>query len=142
MEEPKKVFFITSNQSKLNNFMEYQVPRNKGLINLKAGISNCELKEDQKFKNSTFTVFVNSLEINPKELRKEEQDPKTKKYLASINLKYNRANFQGNFSFRSTKNNFLYDFRFNEYRGWGKIYDPPPQINFSQLDQLKFISNI
>ena len=138
MEEPKKVFFITSNQSKLNNFMEYQVPRNKGLINLKAGISNCELKEDQKFKNSTFTVFVNSLEINPKELRKEEQDPKTKKYLASINLKYNRANFQGNFSFRSTKNNFLYDFRFNEYRGWGKIYDPPPQINFSQLDQLKF----
>ena len=138
MEEPKKVFFITSNQSKLNNLIEYQVQRNKGLINLKAGISNCELKEDQKFKNSTFTVFVNSLEINPKELRKEEQDPKSKKYPASINLKYNKANFQGIFSFRSTKNNFLYDFKFNEYRGWGKVYEPPPQINFSQLDQLKF----
>ena len=60
MEEPKKIFFITSNQTKLNNLIEYQV-KNRGLINLKVGASNSELKEEQKYKNNSFTVCVNSI---------------------------------------------------------------------------------
>ena len=137
MEDPKKIFFITSNQSKLNKLIEYQIQRNRGLINLKAGESSSELHEDQRYKNSLFTVYVNSIQIEPKDLKKDEQDPKTKKYNAMISLKYNKTNFQGNISFRASKNNFIYDFRFNEYRGWGRVYEPPPQINFSQLEQLK-----
>ena len=41
-EEPekKKIFFITSNQSKLDKLMEYQVRRNRGIIKLKAEFKN------------------------------------------------------------------------------------------------------
>ena len=73
-EEPekKKIFFITSNQSKLNNFMEYQVRRNRGIINLKAGYTNSEFREEMKYKNSTFSVYINSVEIDPKDLKDED----------------------------------------------------------------------
>ena len=137
MEEPKKIFFITSNQTKLNNLIEYQVKNNRGLINLKVGASNSELKEEQKYKNNSFTVCVNSMQIETKDLKKDDQDPKSKKYNTTITQRYNKTNFPGYIWFRASKNNFIYDFRFNEYKGWGRTYDPPPQINFSQLEQLR-----
>ena len=101
MEEPKKVFFITSNQSKLNNFIEYQIKNNRGLINLKVGASNSELSEEQKFKNNSFTVCVNSMQIEPKDLKKDDQDPKSKKYNAIITQRYNKTNFPGPIQFRA-----------------------------------------
>ena len=138
-EEPekKKVFFITSNAAKLDKFLEYQIPRNRGIINLKAGIFNAEFKKEIKHKNSTFSVYINSFEIDKANLREEDQDPNTKRYKFIITLKYNKLYFPSEISFVATKNNFIYDFKFNEYRGWGKVYAPPFQINFSQLEQLK-----
>ena len=137
MEEPKKIFFITSNQSQLNTLIKYNLPRKKGLINLRAGESFSEFQEEQEYDNSTFTVYVNSIKIESKDLEKDDQDPTTNKYNAMINLRYNKIFFLGNISFEASKNNFIYDFKFNEYKGWGKVYDPPPQINLSQIDQLK-----
>ena len=131
------MFFITSNQAKFDKFLEYQIPRNRGIINLKAGIFNAEFKKEIEYRNSTFSVYINSFEIDKDNLREEDQDPNTKKYKCGISLRYNKVNFLSKNSFIATKNNFIYDFKFNEYRGWGKIYDPPPQINFSQLEQLK-----
>ena len=139
-EEPekKKIFFITSNQSKLDKLMEYQVRRNRGIINLKAGYTNSEFREEMKYKNSTFSVYINSVEIDPKDLKDEDREPQSNKYKAEIILKYNLKNFNSDaIFFQPSKNNFIFDFKFNEYRGWGKIYESPPQINFSLLDQFK-----
>ena len=135
--EKKKVFFITSNEAKLDKFLEYQIQENRGIINLKAGNSNAEFKKEIKHKNSTFSVYINSFEIDNANLREEDRDPKTKRYKCEISLRYNKTNFPSEISFRTTKNYFIYDFKFDEYRGWGKVYGPPPQVNFSQLEQLK-----
>ena len=135
--EKKKVFFITSNQTKLDKIIEYKIKNNIGLINLKAGYNNSEFKKEIKYKNYTFSVYINSFEIDCKNLKKDYQDPSTKKYNSIITLRYNKTNFPGYISFNALKNNFIYDFKFNECKSWGKIYDPPLQINFSHLEQLK-----
>jgi len=136
--EIKKVFFITSNQSKLDKYIKYEIPRNRGLINLKAGDSNNEMCEQRNFKREQFTLYINSMEISPKTLNKEDQDPKSRVYKTVLSLKHNRCTFPANINFRANKNNFIYDLQFSEYKGLYKNYDPPPSINLSQLDQLKF----
>ena len=135
--ERKKVFFITSNQTKLDKFIEYEIPKNRGLINLKAGYNNSEFKKEMKYKNQIFSVYINSFEIELENLNEEDQDPKTKTYKITIFLRYNKNRFPGYINLRESKNNFIYDFKFNEFKAWAKIYVPPPQINFSHLEQLK-----
>ena len=136
--EIKKIFFITSNQNKLDKLLRYDIPENKGLSNLRIGDSNAEFRDQRIHKREQFFVYINSVEIYPKELKKEDQDQKTKKYNTTISLKHNKTTFPGPIVFRSTKNNFIYDFEFKQYQGWGKTYYPPPQINLSKLEQLKF----
>jgi hypothetical protein len=136
--EIKKIFFITSNQSKIDKYIRYEIYRNyDGITNLKACKSICELRQERTYKRENFSVYLNSVEIFPNNLKKEDIDPTTKRYKNEIRLKYNKAPFPGNLSFKHDRNNFIYDFKFNEYHGWGKIYDPPPQIKFSKLEQLK-----
>ena len=137
-QEPKKVFFITSNQSKLDKYITYETPRNKGLINLKAGDSDAVFRDQRNHKREIFSLYINSIEISPKDLKKEDQDPKSRIFTGLVNLKYNKNTFPGKFKFRHSKNNFIYDFEFKEYYGWGKTYYPPPSIMISKLDQLKF----
>ena len=134
---PYRLYFITSNQSKLDKYIKYDIPKNRGLTDFRVGDSNSEMREERQYKREFFTVYLNSMEIVPNALRKEDQDQTTKRYNSEIYLKYNRTNFPGKLNFKHTKNNFIYDFEFKEYQGWGKIYDPPPQIKFSKLDQLK-----
>ena len=135
--ETKKVFFITSNETKLDKLIEYKIPINRGIINLKAGYYNAEYKKEIKINNSSFSVYINSFEIYHVDLKEEDQDYKSKKYKIEINLRYNKTNFPGVISFRSSKNNFIYDFKFKEYKSWGRTYEPPFQITFSKLEQLK-----
>ena len=132
--ESKKVFFITSNQSKLDNFLNFEA-RTSGLVNLKAGIKNAEQKSEMTYKRDRFSVYINSMEIVPKELKKKDQDPKTKRYNGLVNLKKDKITYPGNFTFASSKNNFIYDFEFKEYLGWMRTYTPPPQIKFTKLEQ-------
>ena len=135
--ETKKVFFITSNQSKLNKLLNYEISKGKGLANLQAGDPKAVYREDQAYKREQFSVFINSIEIVQNELKEENRDQKSKKYKAIVNLKNARHTFPGPISFRHTKNNFIYDFEFNEYKGWTSTYYPPPHIAFSKLEQLK-----
>ena len=135
---PKKVFFITSNQNKLDKYLKYEIPKNRGLVNLRIGDANAEFRDQKTHKRELFSVYINSMEIEPNNLKKEDQDQKTKKYNTTINLKHNRCTFPGSIIFRSAKNNFIYDFEFKQYIGWGRTYDPPPHINLSKLEQLKF----
>ena len=136
---PYRLYFITSNQSKLDKYIKYDIPKNRGLTDFRVGDSNSEMREERQYKKEIFSVYLNSMEIVPNALKKEDQDPTTKRYNSEIYLKYNRTNFPGKLNFKHTKNNFIYDFEFKEYHGWGKIYDPPPQIKFSKLDQLKMV---
>ena len=87
--ETKKIFFITSNQSKLDKYIKYEIPRNRGWINLKAGDSNNEMCEQRIHRREQFTLYVNSMEISPNNLNKEDQDKTTRKYKTVLNLKYN-----------------------------------------------------
>ena len=139
--ETKKVFFITSNQSKLDKYIKYEIPRNRGLINLKAGDSNNEMCEQRNYKREQFTLYINSMEISPKDLKKDDQDPTSKKYKTVLSLKHNRCTFPADIIFRNGKNNFIYDLQFNEHKGLYKNYDPPPQIKLSESEQLKIYIN-
>ena len=76
----KKVFFITSNQVKNDEGITYQIPKNRGLINLKAGNASNEYREQANYKNSLFTVYVNSFEVSRESLKEEDKDNETKKY--------------------------------------------------------------
>ena len=139
-EEKKKIFFITSNQNKFDKFLKYEIPKKKGLVNLKAGDSNAVFRNQTSFKREMFSVYINSIEIEPMELKKEDQNPKTGKFNSIVNLKLNKNTFPGAIIFRASKNNFIYDFEFEAYKGWGKIIDPPPSVKFSKLEQLKLYS--
>ena len=133
----KKIYIITSNQSKLDSHLKYE-NRTNGLCNLKAGSINAEFQEQITYKKERFSIYINSIEILPKELRKMDQDPKTRRYNGLVNLKKEKyESFPGNLNFMPSKNNFIYDFEFKECKGWLKNYPPPPQIKFTLLEQLK-----
>jgi hypothetical protein len=70
--------------------IEYEISEKRGLINLKAGHSKSELSEEIKFKNKTYTVHINSMEISQKDLNVKDQDKITKKYKTTLILKYNK----------------------------------------------------
>ena len=101
--ETKKVFFITSNQSKLNKLLNYEISKGKGLANLQGGDPKAVYREDQAYKREQFSVFVNSIEIVQNELKEENRDQKSKKYKAIVNLKDAKHTFSGPISFRHTK---------------------------------------
>ena len=98
MSGNNKVFFITSNQSKLDNNLNFEA-RTSGLVNLKAGIQSAELKNETTFKRERFSVYINSMEIVPKELKKGDQDSKTKRYKGLVNLKKDKNIHPGNFTY-------------------------------------------
>ena len=132
----KKVFFITSNQVKNDEDITYQIPKNRGLINLKAGNASNEYREQANYKNSLFTVYVNSFEVSRESLKEEDKDNETKKYKSTITLKYGKSYFYANIIFSPTKNDYIYDLKFLEFKSWGKTYFPPPQISFSLFEQF------
>ena len=133
----KKVFFITSNQVKLDKLLTYNIPKNKGMENLKVG-NKAEFSEETKYNGEKFLKRINSFEIVPRDLKKEERDEKTKKYKGVVTLKYERS-FEGFTSFFYNRHNFIYDFKFNDAVGWTtRKYNPPPYIPFSKIEQLKF----
>ena len=119
-EGPKindRVFFITSNQSKLENEIQYTIStRDKAFQNLKI-----LLKKEQKFKREDFTFHVHSFEVIKSELDDNYKIPETKIYKAKITLRYNRTIFEGFVKFKETKkhfNTFFYDLKFNEAKGF------------------------
>lgn len=136
--QKKKIFFITSNQSRLNHLIKYEIKTCKCFSNLKSGKFNAEMNEEVIFQNENFTIFVNSIEILSECFKGKDQDPNGNTSNAKITLSYDKINFPGSITFNHTKNNFLYDFYFEEYHGWTKSYSPPTQMKFSKLEQLKF----
>jgi len=126
-----KVFFIVSNESNIDNDIQYSLI-NKGMTNLKKIIS--------KYLNNNIIVSVYCFEFVPKELEKIVKDKETKKYKALINAKYKNINFKGIIFFKEIKNNFIYDFKFEEneeIKNFNLMY-----VELSKIDQLKMYSEV
>jgi len=137
-----KIFFITSNESKLDNKIEYSILENKGLSNL---TKLCYGK--MNFKNENYTVTVFYIDIIPENLEKKHKDSELEKYEAKIKAKKNDIflsdTFEGTISFIKNKNNFIYDFELKETKGlFNKVINPPPYIKFSKAKQLQIYSQI
>jgi len=130
-----KVFFIISNQSKLDELIEYSLSKSNGLQNF-----NSILKKTAKYKREDFTTYVFYFDIFPNELTDRDKDIKTKKYKAKIFLKYQRNNFEANILFKEDKSNFIYDFKFEDYKGWTGNKSPPISINYSKTEQIKIFN--
>ena len=143
-EKPKindRVFFITSNQSKLEDEIQYTIStRDKAFKNL-----NTILKKEQKYKREDFTFHVHSFEVVKSELDDKYKIPETKIYQAKITLKYNRTSFDGIVKFKETKKNFntfFYDLKFNDSKGFLGTTPPPPSINFSKAEQIRIYNEV
>ena len=133
---PFKVFFITSNQTSLDQKIEYTLTKT-GMINLTKAFSKVE-----KYKGEDFSVSIFCFDIEKKDLRKNDYDQDNKKYKAVIKLKQKiryslDKKFEGYFLFKETKNNFIFDFKFEDEKGYLGNTPAPPSIKFPQSTQLK-----
>ena len=132
----KKVFFITSNQSKLDKDIKYSISEN-GTINLKP-----ILTKKVKHKMEDFTVKVLSFEVYDKNLRDKDRDEKSKKYKAKVYLNLKKNNFPGEVEFFKERNNFIYDFVFKEIKTWTGTILPPSNIKFCKTDQIQIFNEV
>ena len=126
---PFKVFFITSNQSSLDKKIEYTLSKT-GMINLKKAHSKVE-----KYKGEDFSISIFCFDIEKKDLNRNDFDNESKKYKAVIKLKQyignaHRKKFEGYFLFKERKNNFIFDFQFEDEKGYLANTPAPPSIKF------------
>ena len=131
-----KVFFIASNPSSIDKEIEYSLSNASGMNNF-----NIILKKEDKNEDENFITKVYYFEIIPQELTEKNKDKVSKKYKAKILLKYDKK-FEGFILFKEDKNNFFYDFKFNDINDWSKMIPPPKYINYSKVDQLKLFNKV
>ena len=128
---PFKVFFITSNQSFIDKDIEI-IPYRNWMENFQ------RIQMTQfNFKNGTFIISIFCFTFTQKDLKDKDYDKDSKNYKAVATLKYKRNKFEGIILFKKEKNNFIYDFKFNDYEGFLSIKKPPISIKFTKLEQLK-----
>lgn len=138
----KKIFFIISNQSALDKQIEYTMVDNYGLSNfniLRLGKMNLNYEN--------YTVAIYCIDIIPGYLEKGYKDSELEKYEVKIKCKRSKTIgsdiFYGTISYIKTKNNFIYDFKFQESKGlFNNIIYPPSYIKFSKASQLRIYSQI
>ena len=132
----KKVFFITSNQSKLDESIKYSLVSKKGVANLKKIMDSIISYNREKFTRSVYTF-----DIVPKELEEKNKDSITKKYKTDIALKFKKS-FNGKIYFKENINNFIYNFEFAPYKSWTGYISPPISIKFTNTEQLKIYKEV
>ena len=112
-----KVFFIASNQTNLDDKLQYSIEKRKGIFDLVK-----EKSITYRYNNrENFTIKIFSFNYNPSELAFDSKDQATQKYKAKINLCKKNVlksdNFIGKILFKNNKNNFIYDLKF-ESNNW------------------------
>ena len=110
-----KVFFITSNQKRLEKYIEYNVQNDSGIKDF-----NTLYIKALRCGDEDYVVRINSFNIYPNDLNKKKLDKNSNKYKAIALLKQNRiaTTFNGLILFKAEENNFIYNFEFNNYKGW------------------------
>ena len=126
IDDALRVFFIVSNESNIDNELQYSLI-NKGMTNLQKIIT--------KNMDKNIIVSVYAFEFFSKELEEKDRGLNTKKYKAIINAQYNNMVFKGFIFFKEIKNNFIYDFKFEkneEIKNFNLM-----SMELSKLEQLK-----
>ncbi len=131
-----RVFFITSNQSKIDQKLEYSLVQS-GMTNLKPILEN-----KTSYKKEEFATKVFCFDIIQKELKDKDKTADKKKYVAKINLKYNRCTFIGDVPFIKDRNNFIYTFAFQDYEGWTGKTAPPFYIRYTEVEQIQLFNEV
>ena len=131
-KDPLKVFLIVSNQTKINNEIEYYLESDDKMINLDKLFTKF-LKNNKE----DFTISIYSSSIN--KFGKSNYDKQNKKYKAIVILKYNNNIFKGIIFFKEDRSNFIYDLKFEENN---QKISPPINLNFTKLEQLKLYSEL
>ena len=134
MDNIFKVFFIISNKKDLDNIIQYSLEKNDGMINFQNNLTKYITKEEDGIE---YTISVYSFEFNKKELKENNKDESTKNYKALIKLTYKENSYEGLILFREKRNNFIYDFKFNENITLPKDKTPPSSLELDKLEQMK-----
>ena len=129
-----KVFFIISNKKELDNIIQYSLEKTDGIINFKNNLTKYINKEDD---GTEYTISVYSFEFIPNELKEKNKDEITKNYKVLIKLTYKENNYEGLILFREKRNNFIYDFKFNENNILQEDKDPPLSLELDKLKKMK-----
>ena len=137
-----KVFFITSNQKHLDEKLQYTLEKRNGMSNL-IKMETIPFRYDNR---ENFTIKIFSFEIKPSELLPELQDKTTKKYRAKIHLIQKRnylsdGDFIGYILFKNNKNNFIYDFKFENRNTWLNS-QPPVSLNLNLKEQFVYYAKL
>ena len=135
----KKVFFIISNPISLDDKLEYSLKpiKNNFMTNLTKITSKL-----QKYRKEDFRITLFSFDFINNNLENTDYNKKIKRYKAIMQLKdntniNNKKIFEGIILFNENKNNFIYDFKFEDFFGFIGTYSPPPIIELPLLSQLK-----
>ena len=144
LSENKKVYFITSNPYRENTTFDYSLKNYRAIINLLAG-EKSEYRVGRIYSNDKYIISICSFEIIPSDLTDDYKSKKNKKYKAKVTLRTNKTNcpFLGYIYFRKrNKNNFIYDFKFNDnISKWTlKKTNAPASITFSKYEQFQLYS--
>ena len=139
--QKNKVFYITSNPTSLDERLEYSLNKS-GMVNLKKVFSKIS-----KYKNEDFTTSVFSFDIIIDDLIKNDFDKERKMYKAIIKLKEKSQlvlvkRFEGYILFKETKNTFIFDFRFEDYKGNFGIIPAPHYIEYTHSFQIKLYEEV
>ena len=128
-----KVFFIVSHETNLDNILEYSLGENQGMTNFHKNLTkNMEGDEGKKY-----TTSVYSYDFIPKELNNDNKDKNLKKYKSLIKLTNKDSIYEGIILFTEKRNNFIYDFKFEENKSLPKDNAPPSSLELDKLEQMK-----
>ena len=124
----KKIFFITSNLLNQTEQLQYELQKCIGIQNLRAREKG-EFIQEIKYLNNKYLTTLCSFEIIPSDLKKESKPYKATIILRDIKNYY----FKGNIIFTNyNKNIFIYDFKFEDYKGMIKDTPPPTSVKFTK----------
>jgi hypothetical protein len=129
-ENRKRVFFITSNKTFVDNELEYSIIKRDGIDDDHSIV----FEISYKYKNrENFTIKIHSFSFIPTQLSKHHFFDKNT-YKTFVSLKENNLKeYKAEIYFQKDKNNFIYDLKFKE--NWLN-FQPPIAINFNKKEQL------
>jgi len=132
-KKPFKVFFITSNLLVEKNTIKYTIDE-RGIENFENIYTKKMVSKQKEYIVSVFSFDI----INPEKIRKEANSKFLKIIIKLMQKgKVINTNFNGIILFKGDKNNFIYDFKFQEGSTYYNIFKPPDHIDFLKMEQLK-----
>jgi len=135
MDKNLKVYFIISHETILDNILEFSLGENKGMSNLHKNLTkHMNWDKDGKI----YTISIYSYDFIPNELSNDNKDRiSNQKHKATIKLTNKDSIYEGLILFTEKRNNFIYDFKFEENKTLPKDNAPPSSLELDKLEQMK-----